>query len=93
MPVSTSKKLRIVEFYSPPFGITDFYQDLDGKFCQDLGNKLMNHIQKIAEGKRNYGEVTYGNTSGLTWDVYEAIRCYQCANPTVNSSFLPFLIY
>jgi hypothetical protein len=90
VPVGTSKKLRIDEFYSPPFGITDFNQDLDGKFNQDLENKLMNHIQNIAKGKRNYGEVLYGNTSELTWDVYEAVRCYQCANPTVISSFLPF---
>jgi hypothetical protein len=81
VPVGTSKKLSIVEFYSPPFGITDFNQDLE--------SKLTNHIQDIAEGKRNYGEVSYGYTSELTWDVYEAVRCYQVANPTVISFFLP----
>ncbi|RDL40099.1 uncharacterized protein BP5553_00078 [Venustampulla echinocandica] len=62
--VDKSKKLRFVEFYSPPFGITDFNQDLEGK--------LTSHIQVIAKGERNYGEVLYGNTSGLTWDLYEA---------------------
>lgn len=79
--VGTRKKLRFVEFYSPPLGITDFNQDLDGK--------LTNHIQGIAESERNYGEVLYGNTSELTWDLYGAVRCYQGTNPTVISSIFP----
>ncbi|KAH8654611.1 hypothetical protein BGZ60DRAFT_157366 [Tricladium varicosporioides] len=60
-----------VEFYSPLLGITDFTQDLEGI--------LRNHITSIVEGKRDFEEVTYGNTSRLTWDVHEAIRLYQCA--------------
>lgn len=67
-----------VEFYSPPLGITDFSQDLRGS--------LTKHIQNIVEGKRDYGEVLYGNTSQLTWDVHEAVRSYQRTNPTVTSS-------
>ncbi|PMD21377.1 hypothetical protein NA56DRAFT_125772 [Hyaloscypha hepaticicola] len=72
VPIGMSRKLSFVEFYSPPLGITNFNQDLE--------SKLMNHIQHIAEGKRNYGEVSYGYISRLTWDVYEAVRCYQLAN-------------
>jgi hypothetical protein len=78
-----SKVSTFAKAYSPPLGITDFSQDLSGK--------LTNHIREIIEGERNYGEVLYGNTSQLTWDVYEAVRLYQRANPTVASSY-PFLL-
>jgi len=75
-----NKKSAFFKSYSPPLGFTDFNQDLEGK--------LRDHIRDIIEGERNYGEVLYGNTSQLTWDVYEAVRLYQCANPTVNSPLL-----
>jgi hypothetical protein len=83
MTDSTSKKSVFSESYSPPLSITDFNQD--------LRSKLSDHIRDIVEGKRNYGEVLYGNTSQLTWDVYEAVRLYYCANPTVTS-YLLFLL-
>lgn len=72
------KEAIFVQFPSPPLGITDF--------GQDLRDKLTEHIRDIAGGKRNYGEVSYGNTSQLTWDVHEAVRLYQHANPGVTSS-------
>jgi hypothetical protein len=75
-----SKKFAFLKSYSPPLRITDFNQDLRGK--------LTGHIRDIVEGERNYGEVIYGNTSKLTWDVYEAVRLYQRANPTVTPSLL-----
>jgi hypothetical protein len=78
-----SKVSTFTKAYSPPLGITDFSQDLSGK--------LKKHILEIIEDERNYGEVLYGNTSQLTWDVYEAVRLYQHANPTVASSY-PFLL-
>jgi hypothetical protein len=63
--------------YSPPLGILDF--------SQDLSSKLISHVLKIIDGERNYGEVSQGNTSQLTWDVYDAVRLYHRANPTVTS--------
>jgi hypothetical protein len=78
-----SKVSTFTKAYSPPLGIFDFNQDLSGK--------LTNHIREIIEGERNYGEVLYGNTSQLTWDVYEAVRLYQRANPTVASPY-PFFL-
>jgi hypothetical protein len=71
----------LVEFYSPPLGITDFTQDLEGK--------LRNHIQLIVEGERNEGEVLYDGTSRLTWEVLEAVRLYQHANQSVRFSSRP----
>lgn len=71
----------LVEFYSPPLGITDFTQDLEGK--------LGNHIQLISEGERNEGEVLYDNTSRLIWEVHEAVRLYQHANQSVRFSSRP----
>jgi hypothetical protein len=67
---------QFIRAYAPPLGITDLNQDLEGK--------LKSHIQKIIEGERNYGEVVYGDTSQLSWDVFEAVRQYQRANPTVT---------
>ncbi|KAH6661963.1 hypothetical protein B0J14DRAFT_687579 [Halenospora varia] len=69
VPENEGRAPAFVEFYSPPLGITDFTQDLDGK--------LRTHIQGIVGGERNFGEVSYGNTSRLTWDVHEAVRLYQ----------------
>lgn len=77
-----TKVPQFVNAYSPPLGIIDFSQDLEGK--------LTSHIQDIIEGKRNYGEVVYGDTSQLTWDVFEAVRRYQRANPAVT---LPLPIF
>jgi hypothetical protein len=71
-----TKVPQFIKAYAPPLGITDLNQDLEGK--------LKNHIQKIVEGKRNYGEVVYGDTSQLAWDVFEAVRQYQRANPAVT---------
>jgi hypothetical protein len=70
-------KPTFVKLFSLPLGITDF--------CQDLPDKLTKHIEDIVEGERNIGEVLYGNTSRLTWDVHEAVRLYWRANPTVTS--------
>jgi hypothetical protein len=76
MTDQVTKVPQFIKVYAPPLGITDFNQDLEGK--------LKSHIQSIVEGKRNYGEVVYGDTSQLTWEVFEAIRQYQRANPAVT---------
>jgi hypothetical protein len=78
MTGGASKESTFVESYSPPLGIADFSQDLRGN--------LTKHIQSIVEGKRDYGEVLYGNTSQLTWDVHEVVRSYYRTNPTVTPS-------
>jgi len=75
-----SKVSTFIEAYSPPLAIVDL-----GLVRKDLSGKLTDHIQEIIGGERNYGEVSRGNTSQLTWDVYEAVRLYQRANPTVGS--------
>jgi hypothetical protein len=79
VPDGTGKPI-FVKLFSLPLGITDFSQDLPGK--------LTKHIEDIVEGERNIGEVLYGNTSRLTWDVHEAVRLYFRADPTVTSPFL-----
>jgi hypothetical protein len=71
---------KFVNAYSPPLGI--IYPG------QNLKSTLMNHIQRIIKGERNYGEVIYGDTSQLTWEVFEAVRLYQRANPEVVFSYL-----
>jgi len=71
-----TKVPQFIKAYAPPLGITDLSQDLEGK--------LKIHIRNIIEGKRNYGEVVYGDTSQLSWDVFEAVRRYQYANPAVT---------
>ncbi len=63
--------------YSPPLGIVDFSQDLSGE--------MIRHIQEITKAERNYGEVVFGRTSQLAWDMYEAIWLYQQANSNVIS--------
>lgn len=73
---------HFVDTYSPPLGITDFSQDVEGK--------LESHIHSIIENQRNYGEVVYGDTSQLSWDVFEAVRRFQLANPLVSLPFLWF---
>lgn len=68
--------------YSSPVGVN--LRDIS---IADLSIKLESHIEGIATMKRNYGEVKAGNTSQLTWDVYEAIRLYQLDNPQVSLAF------
>lgn len=70
--------------WSPPLGIADT--------SQDLSSDLTQHIRDIIKSKRNYGEVVYGSTSQLAWDMYEAIRLYQQANPEVGLAFIMFPI-
>lgn len=61
------KKSTSVWSHSPPLGINP---------GQDLGEKLMEHVQNIAEVEPDHGEVLYRNVSNLTWDVHEAIWSY-----------------
>lgn len=75
---SRNKEPVFVEVPCPPLGITDF--------SQDLRSKLRKHIQGIIQSERNYGEVLYGNTSQLTWDVLEVVKVYQRENYTVTST-------
>jgi hypothetical protein len=54
----------------------------------DIIGKLKEHVRTIAMTERNYGEVKWGSTSQLTWDVYETIRSYQRVDSTVSSKLL-----
>jgi hypothetical protein len=75
--------------YSPPLGI-----DFNQVSSEDIKLKLESHVNEIASDQRNDGEVKWGAMSQLTWDVYEAIRCYQNTCPEVStipiSSLLSF---
>lgn len=69
-------KPKLVKCYSPAIGINGFSQDIRGR--------LIDHIEQIVDGERNYGEVLWGNTSQLVWDVHETIRQYLLSNPKVS---------
>ncbi|CAG8957613.1 hypothetical protein HYFRA_00010480 [Hymenoscyphus fraxineus] len=71
----SNKDSRFVSFDTRPLGIPEQFS------TQKIQHRLLEHIEAIVEGERNYGEVLYDNTSQLTWDVHEALSELYHANP------------
>jgi hypothetical protein len=67
-----SQSQAIVDSYALPLG-------LSGSTLKGLRKVCSDHIKSIVEGPRNPGEWKYGDTSKVSWMVFEAIDRYRRA--------------
>jgi hypothetical protein len=70
--------------YAPPLG-------LNSRDNPDLGEKCLNHIKAIANMRRDYNEVKFGEMSEVSWKILDITDRYRQATEGSNkvSSPLP----
>jgi hypothetical protein len=61
---------KFTESFAPPLGI-------DGDYLVDLRKKCKSHVNSIIDQERDIGEATRGDTSMLSWEIFEAINRYR----------------
>jgi hypothetical protein len=72
----TGKKCyKFTESFAPPLG-------LDRDDLVDLREKCKSHVSSIIDRERDIGEATRGDTSMLSWEVFEAINRYRRSSHT-----------
>jgi len=79
---------RFIPSYAPPFG-------LHGAGAKGLKNKCQDHIRSIIEKERHSGEAKRGDTSLISWNIFEAVNNYRksggCNNVSNQFSIYPRL--
>jgi hypothetical protein len=60
--------------YAPPIGLKGVDPRHLRKICQD-------HIKSIINRERSVGEASYGDTSIIAWEIFEALNRYRRSNP------------
>jgi hypothetical protein len=73
--------------YAPPIG-------LHGFSSADLQKTCLNHIRSIINRERSVGEADLGDTSTISWKIFEAVNRYRRSSPeTANVSRSSTMIY